>query len=175
MTNTDSSPVSIDDNRIASLHYQLSNGFGEVIDSSLGGLPLVYMHNSGTLIAALERELTGAMKGDNLDIVIYPEDAYGYSNDELIQELDRTAFSDIEKLSEGMRVRAQSDTGEAQLFTVVEIRDDAVVVDANHPLAGQVLHFNIAVVAVREPTEEELALGYAVSSNTPSSSPMTGG
>lgn len=172
MTNPDSGQLPIDDNRVASIHYQLTNGFGDVIDSSLGGLPLAYMHNSGAFLPALERELTGAVKGDNLEIVIYPEDGYGYPNEELIQELEKEAFSSIEKLSEGMRVRGRSSTGEEQMFTVVEIRDDAVVVDANHPLAGQVLNFNVAVVAVREPTDEEVAQGFASSSNVPASSPL---
>lgn len=172
--NSNSTLITIDENRVVSMHYQLSNGFGEVIDSSLGGLPLVYMHNTRALLPSLERELTGAMKGDNLDIVIYPEDGYGYAQDELVQEMDIELFKDIDQIVEGMRIRATSSDADAQMLTVKEVREDVIVVDANHPLAGQVLHFNIAVVAVREPTEEELAQGYATSSNVPSSSPLRG-
>ncbi len=164
--------LSIDENRVVSLHYQLSNGFGEIIDSSLGGLPLVYMHNTNALLPSLERELTGAYKGDNLDIVIYPEDGYGYANEELIQELDKDAFGHIGELKQGMRIRAKSSDADSQLLTVKEILEDTVIVDANHPLAGQVLHFNISVVAVREPSEKEQEEGLAISSNTPSSSPI---
>lgn len=143
------------------MHYQLDNGFGEMVDSSRGGLPLTYMHNAGELLPALERELTGRQKGDEFEVAIYPEDGYGYRDDELVQKLPRTAFGDIEELHVGMRVRdnkaGDNQAGEAPvLYTVLVIGEEEVTVDANHPLAGQVLHFRIAVVDVREPSESEL-------------------
>ena len=61
----------IDDHCIVLMHYQLDNGFGELVDSSRGGLPLMYMHNSGALLPALERELTGRQKGDEFELAIY--------------------------------------------------------------------------------------------------------
>lgn len=138
------------------MHYQLDNGFGELVDSSRGGLPLTYMHNSGALLPALERELTGRQKGDEFELAIYPEDGYGYRDDELVQKLPRKAFADIEELHVGMRVRDNKGGDDPVLYTVLVIDDDEITVDANHPLAGQVLHFRIAVVDVREPSESEL-------------------
>ena len=151
----------IDDNHIVSMHYRLSNGFGELIDSSQGEVPLVYMHNTGVLLPSLERELTGKHKGDALDVTIYPEDGYGYADEALVQELPLEAFSDIAELKPGMRIKVLSKDEQSQLITVTEIREDSVVADANHPLAGQVLHFSIAIIAVREPTESELEQGFA--------------
>jgi len=146
----------IDDHCIVLMHYQLDNGFGELVDSSRGGLPLMYMHNSGALLPALERELTGRQKGDEFELAIYPEDGYGYRDDELVQKLPRSAFADIEELHVGLRVRDNKAGDDPVMYTVLVIDEDEITVDANHPLAGQVLHFRIAVVDVREPSESEL-------------------
>jgi len=157
-SNTDQpgADLSIDEHRIVLMHYELSSGFGEVIDTSLGGLPMSYMHNSGALLPSLERELTGRWKGDEFEVAIYPEDAYGYLDEELVTELSREAFADVGELHVGMRVRDKGRDGEPALFTVLVIGDDTVTVDGNHPLAGQVLHFRIAVIDVREPSEKEI-------------------
>ncbi len=148
----------IDDNRVVSMHYQLTNGFGELIDSSQGGLPLLYMHNSDTLLPSLERELTGQRAGDHVAVTIYPEDGYGYADEELVAEWPRDQIEQSQQeLVVGMRFKALGNDGDSKLVSVTEIRDDMVVLDANHPLAGQVLNFMIAIVDVREPTDEELA------------------
>lgn len=161
----DEAALVIDDNRVVSMHYRLSNGFGEEIDSSLGVLPLVYMHNTAVLLPSLERELTGHVAGDQLDVTIYPEDGYGYADEELLQEFPKELLNPSLELVIGMRIEAKDKEGEAQLVTLREIRDDTVLLDANHPLAGQVLHFSLAIVAVRDPTEAELAEGAAVVTN----------
>ena len=169
VTENNDDPILIDEHRIVLMHYQLDNGFGEMVDSSRGGLPLTYMHNSGALLPSLERELTGRQKGDEFDVAIYPEDGYGYRDEELVSKLPRSAFADMGELHVGMRVRDNSPqegadkqgadknvTPAATLYTVLVVGDEEVTVDANHPLAGQVLHFRIAVADVREPTQQEL-------------------
>lgn len=155
----------IDDNRVVSMHYQLTNGFGELIDSSQGDLPLVYMHNTNALLASLERELTGKQAGEQVSVTIYPEDAYGYADEELIAEWPRDSIERTQELIIGMRFKALSKDGESQLVTLTEIREDTVVLDANHPLAGQVLNFTVAIVDVRDPTDEELEQGFATTTN----------
>jgi len=157
--------MEIDNNAVVSMRYLLVNGDGETLDSSQGQLPLVYMHNTNALLIGLERELTGKRKGDAIDVVLYPEDAYGYAKEELVQTLPRERFDGME-LTVGMRVKASNkQKDETELMTVTEINDDTVVVDSNHPLAGQILHFNVVIVDVRNPTEAELAQGYAVHTN----------
>ncbi|MFK7890229.1 MAG: peptidylprolyl isomerase [Granulosicoccus sp.] len=155
----------IDDNRVVSMHYQLTDGFGELIDSSQGSLPMVYMHNSNSLLPSLERELTGKRVGEHLAVTIYPEDGYGYADESLVAEWPREAIEKHAglsgKLSVGMRVKALDSDGESTLVTVREIRDDVVVLDANHPLAGKVLNFMIAIIDVREPSAAELEQGFA--------------
>ncbi|MEE9321451.1 MAG: peptidylprolyl isomerase [Granulosicoccus sp.] len=162
---SDSTALTIDENRVVSMHYQLSNGFGELIDSSQGVLPLVYMHNTNAILPGLERELTGKQAGESVDVIIYPEDGYGYADETLIQEFPKSELGAAEKLEIGMRIRASGPDDESTMATLREIRDETVVLDANHPLAGQVLHFSIAIVNVREPTEKELREQYAESTN----------
>jgi len=157
ITDQPKSPLTIDDHRIVLMHYQLDNGFGEMIDTSLGGLPMTYMHNTGALLTSLERELTGRQKGEEFEIAIYPEDGYGYRDDELVTQIPRSAFADVGELSVGMRIRDKRSDVESSMFTVLVIGEDEVTVDANHPLAGQVLHFRIAIVDVRESSEAEIA------------------
>jgi len=151
----------IDDNRVVSIHYQLCNGFGELIDSSQGDIPLVYMHNTNVLLFSLERELTGKSAGEHVAVTIYPEDAYGYPDEELIAEWPRESIEKTQELVLGMRFKALSKSGENQLVTLTDIREDTVLLDANHPLAGQVLTFTVAIVNVREPTSEEIEQGFA--------------
>lgn len=149
------------------MHYQLSNGFDEVIDSSQGDVPLVYMHNTNALLPSLERELTGHVAGEHIAVTIYPEDGYGYRNEDLLGEWPRESIEQgSQELKLGMRFKALGSDGKSELVTVTEIRDDVVVLDANHPLAGQVLNFMIAIVDVREPTDDELAQGLANTSNS---------
>ncbi len=156
----------IDDNRVVSIHYQLTNGFGELIDSSQGDLPLVYMHNTNVLMVSLERELTGKQAGEHIAVTIYPEDAYGYPDEELIAEWPRESIEKSQELILGMRFKAVAKNGENQLVTLTEIREETVILDANHPLAGQVLTFTVAIVSVREPTAEEIAQGFAESTQS---------
>ncbi|MFT6302992.1 MAG: FKBP-type peptidyl-prolyl cis-trans isomerase SlyD [Granulosicoccus sp.] len=156
----------IDDNRVVSIHYQLTNGFGELIDSSQGDLPLVYMHNTNVLLVSLERELTGKQAGEHIAVTIYPEDAYGYPDEELIAEWPRESIEKSQELILGMRFKAVAKNGENQLVTLTEIREETVILDANHPLAGQVLTFTVAIVSVREPTAEEIAQGFAESTQS---------
>ena len=157
----------IDDNRVVAFHYRLSDGFGALIDSSSGGLPLVYMHNTNALLPSLERELTGHRVGDALQITIYPEDAYGYADESLVQRVSRERLGQVDDLAVGMRVRAIDCERRARLMTVTALDEETIELDANHPLAGRVLHFEIVIVAVREPTATELARGAATTANAP--------
>lgn len=152
----------IDDQCIVSLHYQLTNGFGELIDSSQGNLPLVYMHNTNVLLPSLERELTGMRAGEHVSITIYPEDGYGYADEELIAEWPRESIEQSQELVVGMRFKALSKEGESQLVTLTEIQEESVILDANHPLAGQVLNFVMAIINVREPTDVEIEQGCVI-------------
>ncbi|MCX8049973.1 MAG: peptidylprolyl isomerase [Methylohalobius sp.] len=147
-------------NKVVSIHYTLRNDAGEVIDSSAGGAPLSYLHGVGNLIPGLERALEGKVVGDQVNVSIAPEEAYGERNEALIQIVPMWAFEGADKIEPGMQFQAQTPQGN-RILTVVEVQEDQVVVDGNHPLAGETLHFSVEITSVREATEEELAHGHA--------------
>ncbi|GAB4357283.1 MAG: FKBP-type peptidyl-prolyl cis-trans isomerase [Methylohalobius sp. ZOD2] len=152
--------MQVTENKVVSIHYTLKNDAGEVIDSSNGRDPLSYLHGIGNIIPGLEKALEGKNNGEHVDVSIAPADGYGERNEALIQKVPRSAFEGVDKIEPGMQFQAQTPNG-TQVLTVVEVQDDEVVVDGNHPLAGETLHFSVDVTDVREPTEDELSHGHA--------------
>lgn len=148
--------MQVSENKVVSIRYTLKNDAGEVIDSSAGRAPLSYLHGVGNIIPGLEKALEGKTSGDHVDVSIAPEEAYGERNEALIQIVPRNAFESVEEIEPGMQFYAQTPAGR-QILTIVEVQDDQVVVDGNHPLAGETLHFSVEITEVREATEEELA------------------
>ncbi|TNF86760.1 MAG: peptidylprolyl isomerase [Gammaproteobacteria bacterium] len=146
---------------VVSIHYTLTNSEGETLDSSAGGDPLAYLHGAGGLIPGLERELEGKEQGDQFKATIQPADAYGEANPGLIQEVPLDALSGIENLAVGMQLQSQSPDGRTQLLVVEAIGEETATLNANHALAGVVLHFDVEIAGVRAATEEELAHGHA--------------
>ncbi len=147
-------------NRVVSVDYTLTDDGGQVLDSSDGREPLSYLHGVGGIIPGLERELEGKQAGDEFQAIVAPEDAYGLRDEDLRQAIPRHQFDDIEELELGMQFRVDSNVG-PQVITIVEIAEDVVTVDGNHPLAGVNLNFAITVREVREATAEELDHGHA--------------
>lgn len=145
---------------VVAIDYTLSNDAGEVIDSSAGAEPLVYLHGAGNIIAGLENALLGKTVGDELDVSIEPEDAYGEYSVELITSLGREMFEGVDELEVGMQFHASAPDGSMQIVTVRDIDGDQVTIDGNHPLAGQQLNFKVKVISVRAASEEELAHGH---------------
>ena len=148
----------ISDNSIVSLHYKLMGSDQQVLDSTENQEPLVYMHNTGGLLAGLQDALSGSAAGDILTVHLTPEQAYGVHHPELVQELPLAAF-DGQSISAGMYFDAKDKDGNSQRLVVKKVTLDKVTVDANHPLAGQSLHFDVVIMDVRDPTAEELEQG----------------
>lgn len=145
---------------VVAIDYTLSNDAGEVIDSSAGAEPLVYLHGAGNIIAGLENALAGKIAGDELEVSIEPEDAYGEYSAELITNLGREMFEGVEELEVGMQFHASAPDGGMQIVTVRDVDGDQVTIDGNHPLAGQQLNFKVKVISVRAASEEEVAHGH---------------
>jgi len=152
--------MKIGNNSVVSLQYKLTNNTGEVLDSSEGDEPLVYLHGSDSIIPGLENALTGKSVGEQLQVTIPPEEGYGDFDDTLIQVIPRDAFEGIDEIQPGMQFQAENPEGQLQIVCVKEIADDGITIDANHPLAGQVLNFDVTVELVREATAEELKHGH---------------
>ncbi len=144
---------------VVSIHYTLTDDQNKTLDSSSGSDPLVYLHGSGNIIPGLEEALEGRKKGDKFKVMIPPEKAYGVRSEKMKQEVPRDQFPDPEELKVGMVFQVDSPSG-PMVLNVVEIKKDSVVVDANHPLAGTTLHFDVEVEGIRNATDEEKAHGH---------------
>lgn len=152
--------MQIADRTVATFHYTLRDAQGQVLDSSSGGEPLSYLHGSGHIVPGLERQMAGHSTGDRFTAEVGPEDAYGLSDPALVQQVARQQFQGVDELEVGMQF--QADAGRhAQMVTITAIDGDQVTVDANHPLAGATLHFDIEITDVRAATAEELSHGHA--------------
>ena len=146
--------------KVVLMHYTLKNDAGDVIDSSDGGDPLPFLQGHGNIIPGLESALEGSKVGDKLDVSIKPEKAYGERMKDAIQEIPKSALKGIDEVEVGMQLQSQDQDGNAFLVTVTKIEDDKITVDANHPLAGQTLHFSVSIESVRKAEAEELSHGH---------------
>lgn len=151
--------ASIGKHSVVEIHYTLKNPEGEVMDSSSGGAPLMYLHGTQGLIPGLEKELDGKKVGDSFNAVIPPELAYGESNPAMIHTIDKSMFKGVETIEPGMMFTAQGEQGQ-QHIRVVSVDGDKVTIDGNHEMAGKTLHFDVEVVSVREATAEEIDHGH---------------
>ena len=152
--------MKIDDKSVVSIHFKLTNDKGDVLDSSEEKDPLVYMHGTQSLIDGLEKELKGKSTGDKFDVTVQPNEGYGNVNPELVKEVPHSAFKGVDDIQPGMQFETTSPEGHLQLITIEEIKEESIRVNANHPLAGEVLHFNVSVEEVRVATAEELEHGH---------------
>lgn len=146
--------------RVVSFDYTLTLAGGQVVDSSKGKQPLAYLHGRGQIIPGLENHLTGKQKGDQVNVTIPPEQAYGQRNPKLIQMAPKSAFQGAAQIVPGMQFQGNTNQG-PRLITVVKVEGENVTIDANHPLAGQTLNFDVTIVDVRDATAEELSHGHA--------------
>lgn len=146
--------------KVVSIDYTLTNDAGEVIDSSAGGDALTYLHGADNIVPGLERALEGKAAGDEVNVVVEPQDGYGEYQPELIGTVDRSMFEGVDELEAGMQFHAESPDGDMQIITVREVDGDDVTIDGNHELAGERLTFKVNVVDVRDASEEELAHGH---------------
>lgn len=145
----------VENDKVVAIQYALKNPDGELLDSSEGGDPLKYLHGAGNIIPGLEAGLNGKAAGDELSVVIAPEDGYGAHDASRVAQVPKEHLGPIEGLAVGVELQAQTPSGPL-VVRVVEIDDDTVTVDANHPLAGVALHFDVTVVDIRDATPEEI-------------------
>lgn len=150
--------MQIGEKKVVGIAYTLKDDAGEVIDTSVGSDPLVYIQGVGSLVPGLEKALEGKVVGDHLALSLTPDEGYGQRDESLIRKVPVRKLPDGKAIP-GSRVRVQTDRGPATLL-VVAVQGDYVTVDPNHPLAGKTLHFEVDVVEVRDATSEELAHGH---------------
>ncbi|NLJ92369.1 MAG: peptidylprolyl isomerase [Aeromonadales bacterium] len=150
--------MAISENSVVTLDFSVSNANGELLDSTEDKQPLEYLHGTGYLVAGLEAELNNKAVGEDFDITLAPEQAYGERDEALVQSVPGELFDGME-VSEGDTFVAETDDGHRPV-TIVEVAEEYVKVDGNHPLAGMTLTFKGVVRAIRPATEEEIAHGH---------------
>jgi FKBP-type peptidyl-prolyl cis-trans isomerase SlyD len=151
--------MQIESNSVVTLHYILKDNAGNIIDQSDDG-SFLYLHGAMNIIPGLENALTGKSAGDELSVTVSPEEGYGAKDPERIQEVPKEMFENYEDIAVGTQFHAQSPDGGAIVVTVTEVKEDVVVIDGNHALAGVDLNFDVKVIDVRQASEEEIAHGH---------------
>lgn len=152
--------MKVAENTVVSIHYTLTDNDGNQIDSSSGREPLKFLAGAGNIIPGLEKELEGTQVGDKKQVTVEPAEGYGEVMPQLIQTLPHEAFTGVDEVKPGMEFQAKGADGSTQYVVVKDVGDDGVTIDANHPLAGQTLNFDVSVEEVREATDEEKEHGH---------------
>lgn len=130
------------------VHYTGRLEDGSEFDSSTGREPLAFTLGQGNLIAGFEQAVVGMAQGETKTVTVPADQAYGARNEDMVQKVERETIPDEIDLRLGLRLQAQGPDGQAVALTVVGMDDDYVTLDANHPLAGKDLTFDIEVVAI---------------------------
>ena len=149
----------IEDKKVITLEYQVTDEKGEVIDTSEGQEPLVYLHGAQNIISGLENALTGKNLSDTFEVKVEPKDGYGEYKEEMVQVVPLSSFEGVEKVEPGMVFTAQTQGGPVQLM-VTGVEEEDITVDPNHPLSGKTLGFSGKIIDIRDATEEELEHGH---------------
>jgi len=151
--------MKIAENKVVVLHYAVSDSEDTLIDSSYDHNPLAVIHGTGYLIPGLEEALTDRQAGDKFDVEVKADQAYGQRFDDYVQTVPKEMFAQIEDLEVGSQLRATTDDGE-QTVIVIDVQEDEITVDGNHPLAGIDLKFDVEILEVRDATADELEHGH---------------
>ncbi len=161
--------MKISTNKFVALSYDLNVGEGEereLMERATAETPLEFIYGTNSMLEAFEKNLDGLAEGDSFNFVLTPEQAYGEYDDEAVVDLPRNIFEqdgvlNEEVIFEGNIVPMMDTNGNRLNGSVVEVKDDIIKMDFNHPLAGETLNFSGKVLSVRESTPEEIAALFA--------------
>ena len=146
-------------NNVVVMHYAVSDSDGTLIDSSYDDKPMAIIQGTGYLIPGLDEALIDHQAGDKFEVAVACEQAYGERHEDYVQTVPKEVLAGVEDLGLGTQLRATTDDGE-QTVIVIDVQDDQITVDGNHPLAGLDLSFDVEVIEVREATADELEHGH---------------
>jgi len=150
----------IADGMVGIFHYTLHNGDGELLDSSAGRQPMPYLHGAKNIVPGLEAALAGKVTGDEVKVVVAPEDGYGVHDGRDPQRVRRKELPTGRDYLPGMPLRAEVSEGQVVQLWVTDSKGAWVWLTANHPLAGVELHFEVQIVGVRSALPVELDHGH---------------
>ena len=152
--------MNIEDQKVVDFHYTLTNEQGETVESSRERDPMSYLHGANNIIPG-RAAIHGLLQaGDTFEVTVQPADAYGERQETNVQRIPLKRLGKIPRPRPGQILGLQTQQGPVQV-TVIKVGRFNVDVDANHPLAGQALTFDVEIVGVRDATEEEISHGHA--------------
>lgn len=151
---------SIQDGKVVIMHYTLKNDEGEVLDSSVDAEPMPYLHGADNIVPGLEAALAGADIGQRVNVTVAPADGYGERSGVPDQGVPRDQFPAEMEIEPEMQFIADADDGQMIPVWVTRVTADEVYLTTDHPLAGENLHFEVEVVALRDPTPSEVEHGH---------------
>ena len=147
--------MKVSENTIIMLEYILMDNSGEILESSKEDGEYEYLHGIGEMLPGVEKALLGLEKGGSIDIIIPPEEGFGIKSEEMIFEIDKNIFPEEAILEKGMEFDVEDDDGES-IITVIELRGEKVLIDKNHPLAGETLRVQAEIIDVRKAEDWEI-------------------
>lgn len=156
---TNNNPQVVTDDVVVSLDYTLTVD-GQIEDSTEGDEPLQFLQGHQNIIPGLERELAGMKIGQSKTVTVPATEAYGEIDPDNIVDVPRSEFPQEIPLETGIELEVKNADGEVLTATIAEVDAESVKLDFNHPLAGKELTFNVTVIDLRVPTEEEMAHGH---------------
>jgi len=151
--------MKVANDKVVTLEYTLRDAGGQVLDSSDGKEPLSLIHGRGSVFPAIEEAIAGHNMGERITLELTPEQAYGRHDHRLLRQVPRSNFRGDENIAPGMQFLRIID-GEKYIVTVSSVDGDQITIDANHPLAGRELHFDLVITGVRDALDEELRSGH---------------
>ena len=152
-------------NSVVTLNYQLKDDQGKTLDSSTETGPMQYIQGAEDILQGIEDAVLGLSVNDKVSVTINPEQAYGEYDPELLSTLPIEAFEAIKNLHKGMELEEETPDGPV-LVTIKEVSEKEVIVDANHPMAGHSLLFDLEILDVRDASSSELDHGHVHQANS---------
>jgi len=150
----------IKNGNVVTLAYTLTDEDGEILDQATHADPFVYIHGASQIVPGLENELVGLKAGDKKKVTVTPDQGYGELDADLRMAVSRTQFPEGMEIEIGMQFEASGENGNDVIFTILEDQGEKILIDGNHPLAGETLFFDVEVVSMRDATAEEMSHGH---------------
>ncbi len=159
--------MTISNEKVVTLVYLLrvDNSEGDIIETVKEDKPFVFLYGAGSMLPKFEENLNGLKAGEKFEFTLKSVDAYGQASEDALMDLPKNTFEvegkiEEELLAEGNVIPMQNDEGEKFNGVIVEVKEKSVIIDFNHPLAGDDLHFTGNIIEVREATKEEIEHGH---------------
>jgi FKBP-type peptidyl-prolyl cis-trans isomerase SlyD len=150
----------IAEGQVVGYRFTVRGEEGQLLAQSASDDLAYYLHGKGTSPSGLEPHMAGRTPGEKFATTLKPDDAFGERDDSRQITVPREQFPQGAEIEPGLRIVADTPQGVTVSLWVMDVKDDEVLLDLNHPLAGKTLHFEVEIVSIRAATKEELAHGH---------------